>query len=158
MPMSLTVMQVFESLRVLRDRALNKTSALVKGQSDSAPLVPTVQMLEDLHNRVSVLEEEQGKRGVMVPDPSQDLIGFVSQSVEDATFRAMDAGTSGAAIKALFGRVLHEVRKIKTEHEGELRAAMHQKKDEWRHQSVGGVQALTKLEERLVAMLTGKSP
>jgi len=154
MPMSLSVIQTFEALRTLRDRAVNKTSAMVKGQSASAPLVPTVEMLEDLHDRLTRLEAEQDKKGIMVPDPAKSLVDFVHASVGEG---AVSHYTTAAAVKALMGRVMHEVRKVKAESEGELRAAMSQKKDDWRHESVGGVQAMVKLEERLTALLTGKA-
>jgi len=149
MSMGLSVIGSFEGLRSLRDKAEN-TSGVLKGQAPSAPLVPTVDMLEDLHERISRLEAEQDKKGVMVPDPSRGLVAFVLTDNPQASEAA-----ARVIVKALMGRVMHEVKKLKAEAEGELRAAMSQKKDDWRHESTGGVQAMVKLEERLTALLKG---
>ena len=147
MPMGMTAIQAIEHLRNLRVKEQNK-KVMLKGQAASAPLVPTVEVLEDLLARVAHLEKEQDKKGVMVPDPSKSLLRFVLSENPAASEAA-----AAQIVKALMGRVLHEVRKLQQEQLGEVNAAVVAKNAEWRHTAGGACEALKTLDERLLALL-----
>ena len=147
MSMALKVIQAFEHLRNLRVKEQNKKD-LLKGQAASAPLVPTVEMLEDLHERIAVLEREQDKRGIVVPDPSQALVAFVLSGDVAASQVA-----ASIIVQRVFGRVMHEVKKLKDESAGEVRAAVSQGNAEWKSTATGAHEALEKLEQQLLTLL-----
>jgi len=151
MPMGLSVISSFESLRALVARERNKKGVLAKGQVATAPLVPVFDVLEDFHERLCVMEREHDKKGVMVPDPSRNMIQFVLADNPQAS-----AAAAASIVKAVMGRVMHEVRKLKDENAGEVRAAIAQDNAEWKATATGGHDAMVKLEERLLELLTGR--